>query len=92
MHAAQVHKLAILQHPQDFGLRIQTHGPDFVKEQRASVGNFKQALLGGDSTGKRALDVAEERGLEQVRRHGSGVDRDESPVAARRIQMQRLGD
>ncbi len=44
LHAAQVHKLAVLQNAQDLGLRVHAHGADFVEEKRAAIGNFKQAL------------------------------------------------
>ncbi len=36
--------------------------------------------------------MAEERGFQQIDGHGSGVDRDEGLVAARRVGVQRLGD
>ena len=87
-----MHEAAILQHAQDLGLRVRAHGGDFVEEERAAVGDFEEALLGGDGGSERALDVAEERGLEQFRRHGAGVDGHERLVAARRIGVNGLGD
>src|SRR5450631_2254839 len=45
LHAAQMHELAILQHPQNLALRVHAHGADFVEEERATVGNFEQPLL-----------------------------------------------
>ena len=92
VHAAQVHELPVLQHAQDLALRVHAHGADFVEEQRAAVGDFKQAFLGRDGAGERALHVTEQRGFQQVRRHRAGIDRDEGPVAPRRIQVDRLGD
>src|SRR5712692_6974459 len=92
VHPAQVHELAILEHTQDLALRIHAHGADLVEKQRASIGNFKQSFLGSDGAGKGPLDVPEQRGLQQIRRHGAGVDRDERPVAAGRIQVDGFGD
>ncbi len=68
------------------------HGADLVEEERAAVGDFEEAFLRGDRRGEGALHVAEERGLEQLGRHGAGVDGDEGLVAARRIGVDGLGD
>ena len=68
------------------------HGADLVEEERAAVGDFEEAFLGRDGGGEGALDVAEERGFEQVRRDGAGVDGDEGLVAARRVGVDGLGD
>ena len=92
LNAAQVHEAAVLQHAQNLGLGVHAHGGDFVQEERAAVGDFEEALLGGDGRGERALDVAEERGLEQLRGHGAGVDGDEGLVFARRVGVDGLGD
>ncbi len=88
----EVHEAAVLQHAQNLGLRVHAHGRDLVEKERAAVGNFKQALLGRDRRSKRAFHVAEQRGLEQFRRHGAGVDGHEGFVAARRIRMDGLGN
>ena len=68
------------------------HGGDFVEEKRAAIGDFEEPLLRGDRRRKRALHVAEERGLEQLSRHGAGVDGYEGLVAARRVGVNGLGD
>ncbi len=68
LHAAQVHEAAVLQHAQNLGLGVHAHGGDFVQEERAAVGHFKEAFLGGDGRGECALDVAEERGFKQLAR------------------------
>ena len=49
---------------------------------------FFEAIGGGEC----ALHVAEERGLQQFRRHGAGVDGDKWLVAARRVGVNGLGD
>src|ERR1019366_4997859 len=90
--AAQVHELAVLQHAQDLGLRLQVHGANLVKEQGPAVGHLEQAFLAGDGAGEGALHVAEECGLQQVRRHGASVHGDEGAVAARRVHVDGFGD
>ena len=92
LHAAQMHELAVLQHAQNLALRVHAHGADFVQEERAPVGDFEQTLLRRNRAGKGAFDVSEQRGFQQVGRRRAGVDRDEGPVAPRRIQMNRFGD
>ena len=87
-----MHEAPILQHAQNLGLRVHAHGGNFVEEQRAAIGDFEQALLRGDRRSECALHVAEERGLEQLRRHGAGVDGHKGLVAARRVGVNRLGD
>ncbi len=87
-----MHEAPVLQDAQNLGLRVHAHGGDLVEEERAAVGDFEEAFLGGDGGGERALDVAEERGLEQLGGHGAGVDGDEGLVAARRVGVDGLGD
>src|SRR5215469_8065788 len=92
LHAAQVHELAILQHPQNLALGVQAHCTDFVQEQSAPVGDLKQPLLGGDGAGERALDVPKERRFQQVRWHRSSVHRNKGALPPRRVKVNRLGD
>src|SRR5258708_5729504 len=92
LHAAEVHELLVLQDTQDFRLRFQAHGADFVEEDGAAVGDLEQAFLGRDRAGERALDVSEERGFQKVTRHGTGVHRDKWTVFARRVGVQSLGN
>ena len=88
----EVHEAAVLQHAQNLGLYVHAHGRDLVQEERAPVGHFKQTFLRRDRGSKRAFHVAKERGLEQLRRHGAGVDGHEGLVAARRVGVDGLGD
>jgi hypothetical protein len=92
LDAAEVHEAAVLQHAQNLGLRVHAHGRNLVEKERAAVGHFEQAFLGRDRRSERALDVAEERRLQQLRRHGAGVDGHEGLVAARRVGVDGLGD
>ena len=87
-----MHEAAVLQHAQNLGLGVHAHGGDLVQEERAAVGDFKEAFLGGDGRGECALDVAEERGFKQLAGHGAGVDGDEGLVFARRVGVDGLGD
>ncbi len=49
-------------------------------------------FLRGDGRSERAFHVAEERGLEQLRRHRAGIDGHKWLVAARRVGVNGLGD
>src|SRR4029078_672257 len=57
VHPAQMHELAVLKDAKNFALGVEGHGADLVEKQGAAIGDFKQALLGGDGAGKRAFDV-----------------------------------
>ena len=57
---------------------------------RSAISN--KPFLRGDGAGECAFHVAEQRGFQQVRRHGTGIHRNKRPVAARRIQMNGFGD
>src|SRR6201999_914369 len=92
LNSTEVHETLVLQDAQDFGLRVEAHGGDLIEEERAAIGDFKEALLGGDSGGECTFDMAEERGLKQLRGHGAGVDGDEGLVTPRRVVMESLGD
>ena len=92
LHAAEVHELAVLQYAQNLALRVHGHGADFVEEERAPVGNFEQSFLRSNRAGEGAFDVSEQHRFEQVGRRRAGIYRHEWPVAARGIQMNRLGD
>ena len=60
LYAAEVHEAAILQDAEDLGLHVHAHGADLIEEERAAVGDFEEAFLGGDGRGEGAFDVAEE--------------------------------
>ncbi len=87
-----MHEAAVLQDAQDLGLHVHAHGADLVEEERAAVGDFEEAFFRCDGGGKGAFDVAEEGGFEELGWHGTGVDRNEWAIAARRVGMDSLGD
>ena len=41
LYTTQVHELSVLEHAQDFGLRVHGHGSDFIQKQCAAVGHFE---------------------------------------------------
>ena len=89
LDAAEAHELALLDDAQQLGLGLERDVADLVEEDRALVGQLEQPLLRVDRAGERALHVAEEVRLEQVRRQVAGVDGDERLVGARRVLVQR---
>ena len=89
LHAAEAHELALLHHAQQLGLRLDRHVADLVEEDAALVGEIEHALLGIDRAGKGALDVAEERRFEEIRRQVARVHRHERLLAARGVAVNR---
>src|SRR5882724_7680499 len=61
LDAAQMHKLFVLQHAKDLGLRLHAHGADLVEEDGAAVGDLEQSALGSNGGREGTLHVAEER-------------------------------
>ena len=89
---SEAHEFLLLHDPQELGLGLEADGGDLVEEDGPLVGRLEQALLQGHGAGERALDVAEEVALEQVRREGAAVDRDEGGVGPVRVQVDGPGD
>ena len=69
IHSAQVHEPAVLQHPQNLGLRFQPHRSDFVEEQRSAMGDLEESLLRRNGAGECTFNMAEQSGFQQIRRH-----------------------
>ena len=90
--AAEAHEFALLNHAQQLGLGFRADGGDFVEENRALIGDFEEALLGGDGAGESAFHVAEKLRFEQVHGNGAGVDGDESFIGARGGGVDGFGD
>ena len=55
--------LALLQHPQQFGLQSQIHLADFIQKQGAGVGHFKLAQFFLNGSGEGASLMPEELAL-----------------------------
>jgi hypothetical protein len=73
-----------LEDPQELGLRGQRQLADLVEEQRAAVGRGEATDAVVDRAGERALQVAEQLGLDQAVGDRRAVDRDERPGVALR--------
>ena len=81
-------ELAFGQHAQQAGLQRRRHVADFVEEQRAAVGLLEAAAAQRVGAGEGALFVAEQLGLEQIRRESRRVEGDERLVRTRTVPMQ----
>ena len=66
--------LAILQDPEQPGLKGDAHLTNLIEEKGAAFGKFYQAFLAGLGVGEGALLVAEQFALQQVLRHCRAVD------------------
>ena len=64
--AAEAGVLVILQDVEQLGLQVRGHLRDFIKEDRAFVGQLELAGLRADRAGECALLVSEELGFEQL--------------------------
>ena len=84
--------LAFLQHAQQLDLQRRRHLADLVEKHRAGVRGLKHALRIGDRAGERALDVAEQLGLEQRFGQRAAVDGHERPARAVAVLMNRARD
>ena len=81
--ASQPLELALLKRTQQLGLEVEGYLADFIKKERAFVGEFQPPQLTGNCTGKRAFLMAEELALQQTRGYGRAVELDERAIAAR---------
>ena len=81
-------ELALRQHAQQPRLQRRRHVADFIEKQSAAVGLLEAAAAQRVGAGESALLVAEQFGLQQVRREGGGVERDEGLAGARAVPMQ----
>jgi outer membrane PBP1 activator LpoA protein len=75
--SADAIELAFRQHAQQPRLQLRRHVADLVEEQRAAVRLLEAAATLAIRAGERALLVAEQLGLEQVRGERRRVERDE---------------
>ena len=74
--AAQAGQLTLLQHAQQFGLQMNRHFANFVQEQGAAVGLFKQATVVFLGTRKGAFFVAKQHVVNQLLGQGRAVQAD----------------
>ena len=83
---------ALLQHPQQAGLRLHRHVADFVEEQRAALGLLEAARGAGVGAGECAALVAEQFRFDEIARDRRHVDGDEGAVAPLAVVVQRARD
>jgi hypothetical protein len=80
--AAHRQDFALLEDPQEGGLRRLRQIADLVEKQGAAVGRAHEARLVLVGAGERAAHVAEELTFDEGLGHGSAVDGDEGAGAA----------
>src|SRR6202030_1949798 len=90
--SADTLELLLLQHAQQFGLRLQRHIADFVEEESAAVGCFELALAARDRAGESSFFVTEQLALDQLARERRAIDRDKRLARARAPKMNRARD
>src|SRR5262249_51963993 len=83
---------ALLQRAKQLRLHLERQLADLVEEQRSTVRLHEETIALRLGVRERAALVAEELALEQRRRHGRAVDRDERTVLAPALLMNRAGD
>src|SRR5439155_21412724 len=76
---------------QELGLGLQRDGGDLVKEERAAIRNFKQALFGTGCARVGSFDVTEDFALQQVGRNVSAIDGHKRGVRPAARGVYRLG-
>src|ERR1700727_1504763 len=84
---AQPVKRISVQHAQQFDLSVKLQFSDFIKEQSAAVGEFKESRLGDIGARECALLVAEQFALDQVFGECGTVDVDPGSSATLRRLM-----
>ena len=84
--------LALLKHPQQFGLQRDGDVTDFIEKQRAMLSHFEQSLLVLVSTGKRPFDVTEQFTFHEAFRYGRTVDGHHGTVLAFALPVNPLGN
>src|SRR5207247_6792955 len=85
-------ELAVLQDVEQFGLERCLHLGDLIEKDRARVGLFELADARGRRAGERALLVAEQLALEQLRWERRAIHLHERLIASRRPLMDRARD
>ena len=87
MLAAEPLELAVLEHPQQLGLRRLVQVAHLVEEDAAAIGQLELAAPQRGGAGERAFLVAEELALDQLGRDRRAVDLDERPRGERALAM-----
>ena len=83
--AAHGNDLALLEHPEQGGLRGERQIADFVEQERALMRGAQESGLVAMGARKRALHVAEQRAFHEVRRECAAVHGDERSRTSREL-------
>ena len=89
--AADAVVLPVGKHAQQSRLQVERHVTDFVEKQRTAIGLLEAATACGLRAGERSALVTEKFGFEQILGNRGSVDRDERPLCARAVLVQRVG-
>ena len=82
----------VLKGPQEPHLRLKRKLPEFVKKQRAAVGQLKFAPHSAMRPGEGPFLVPEQRAVHERLRDGPAIDLDEGLAHALRSGLDRVGD
>ena len=83
----------VLQHAQQFALRVNRHFGNFVQEQRAALGLPEQALRGPRCAPVNAPFLrAEQLALDQFAGQRGAIDLDDAVLGARAQRVDQIGD
>src|ERR1700720_4019027 len=85
-------ELALLEHAEQLGLKLQWHVSNFIKKQCAAVRQRKPADMRINRSGKGSAFVPEKLTFEKTGRHRRTVHFDEIPAAARAELVNRARD
>src|SRR5258707_3886500 len=85
-------ELALLEHTEQFRLKLHWHVSDFIQKQCAAVRQRKSADVRIDSSGEGSAFVPEKLTFEKTGRHCRTVHFDEIPAAARAKLVNRARD
>ena len=90
--AADADEPALLEHPQQLHLRVESQLAHLVEEERPSPGELNLALAPLVRAGEGAFLVPEQLGIDERRRERAAVDVDERPVASRTASVDQARD
>ncbi len=88
--AADAHHAAGFEDAQHLRLQVERHLGDLVEKQRSARRALEIALMLAHGAGEGAALVAEELGLDQVRRDRAAVDGDDGSAGSRAVRVQEL--
>ncbi len=82
----------LLQHAQQFHLRLGGQVTDFIQKDRAAIGDLETPVAVGDRAGERALDVAKQFALHKSGGNRAAIDAHKDVSGTPRPFVKRAGD